>query len=494
MQENKILEKHKVITKGNGDRRIVLDRESGLCYSFHNPAKVTAVFDKGRWLMARCPSYHQGGWGRGSTGDSDGYYMHDNTQNLLRSTKSKAVIVDLPELFSPDQYDEFHKSRQKIERVLKTAKKQGVDSKVSIDVKYTGKYTGMDQYSSAKIKEARGIDVFKIIKDYSTACQVFVTGKGKKTVVDDYVVTTSEVRQNSVLVAFKDKAKKVWLNSQLLRCTDFERSFMGNQSMIQKELKKIANFEIPFNVLEAARLALNETTIVEQGPESSHVVKDKVGSNNKVNRHFTGALFLENAGRKFLMDIDREEIKHDIFNVFFVEVSKDATSIKSAYESMIPDVVKQAMASGLEVKRQGEWFFIPTGKKIEVGSNDVSRWARGDKNQHLVQKNISHGKGRPNSLYAPMNFGAEIDALVCGIVEHSGREHNPLCLGIRQKTWTKSTSDLSGRVLANETKVNSFYQSYGGSSSNENKTFEVDLWQVVGNTTVDNFTITGDVD
>ena len=233
---------------------------------------------------------------------------------------------------------------------------------------------------------------------------------------------------------------------------------MGGQSLIQAEVRKLSKYNIPFNILESAGLKLSETIVMEQGPEEDFQLRNEV-------RHFTGALLLSNADRVFLMDIDRQEIKHQIFNAFFVEVSAHVKSISQAYESMKPQAVLDAEKAGTEVLRQGEWFFIATGKTLKVRSEKVLRWDRTtEERQVVLRHDISHGKGRPNSLYKPVGFG-DLDQYVCGTVEHSGREHKPLDLGQEEET---------------------------SSGNGDFTTFK--LWTVVGNTTVSNFTIKGDID
>lgn len=253
------------------------------------------------------------------------------------------------------------------------------------------------------------------------------------------------------------------MNSQVLSISKFEDNFMGKQSLIQKSVREIAKYSIPFNVLASAGLKLEETRVLENGSEQDFELRNET-------RHFTGALLLENAGRKFFMDIDRIEIKNKLFNVFFVEVDSAVKSIAEAYESMKPQSVRDAEAAGIEVKRQGEWFFIATEHTVRVQTLNVfsGDWyvqrANVAPTQYVNKANVSHGKGRPNSLFRPFGFG-ELDTLVCGTVSHSGREHADLDLGQDEET---------------------------SSGNGDFTTFR--LWKLVPNTTVSNFTIEGEVD
>lgn len=114
--------------------------------------------------------------------------------------------------------------------------------------------------------------------------------------------------------------------------------------------------------------------------------------------HFTGALLFESTDstgreRVFLFDIDREEIKHQIFNPFITEINYSGNSINQvklndresdtgngtataeivstkviekpksiaeAYELLKPEAVREAELSGINVVRQGEFFFVDT--------------------------------------------------------------------------------------------------------------------------------------
>ena len=183
---------------------------------------------------------------------------------------------------------------------------------------------------------------------------------------------------------------------------------------------------IPFNVFEEANLDLFKVNVVEQGKEEDFMLprlvfdhevgmlmpvklecnytykripaiskkrkilkidkgtrttdkKDKKGNykteiyynvkfldlNQLENRHFVGAMVLELENKYYLFDVDRRELKYYRFNPFLTEVNKPVKSIKEAYKSLIPYKVTQALRKGLKVKRQGEWFFIPTNKKLK---------------------------------------------------------------------------------------------------------------------------------
>ena len=488
MSEKKVLQKEKVLTCGRGDRRAVLCFDSGLVYQYDDPSNITAQYAPklNAWVKLKRPYYNAGGWGRSSSGPVDEAYLIYNTESLLSSID--AAVYELNQ--------ESWLTNTDIIQYNKRAKEQNKDiQRMAMAKKYKHSVNEFPVLKPIELSEkmnsgsgGKGTDVFTAIKEMENAVNVFISGKGPQTNVATYRINSKIVIQGNTTVAYRAKNGDIVMNSQVLSLTGFERAFLSGESIIQNTIKSKAKVSIPFNVLESAGLKLNETKIIEQGPEETFQIK-KVNhySNDTETRHFTGYLILENAGRKFFMDIDRIEIKHGIFNVFFVEIDSKVKNYNEAYNSMKPDIVKTAENQGLKVLRQGEWFFIPTGEKAQVLERNIhSRLLRAEENNNLKDImtlqhfHVSHGKGRPNGLFRPVFNGQVINDTVCGIVTHSGREHRPLNLGYLN--------------LENENhKPEIFEKGYSYHNTSTDR-IEVDLYKIVGNTTVSNFTITGDVD
>lgn len=473
MSKNKILKKDGVIARGGGAQRAILCYDSGLIYQAADPENILGVYQPGKgWIVRKRPYYHSGGWGRSGSGDKEGHSTISNAMELARAIGGTVYQLSVDSFLTEKEIAAINKGIEKnnklIEELNRLAKKLNRDA---YQTDLTPILSNKLMFLIHRGESAKGENVIKTAERMDDALKVFLDGKGRKTSMGGYEFTPNKVSTKQAVVAFRSPSGDVFLNSQMLNVTHFEENFLGGQSMVQAEIRKIAKYSIPFNVLESAKLRLNETKIVEQGPESTHTIHaySKYGSRaGTQERHFTGALLLENRGRKFLMDIDRVEIEHGIFNAFFVEVDKRVKSIAEAYESMKPDEVKQAEQKGITVLRQGEWFFIDADKTIEVGTHTgVTRWARdegdeGHDKPYVLHRAVSHGKGRPNNLMVPVNFGPEYEGLVCGVVSHQGREHADLDLGVTE--------------------------------DKKNGTTKFKLFKLVGNTTVSNFTITGDID
>src|ERR1019366_7367289 len=127
---------------------------------------------------------------------------------------------------------------------------------------------------------------------------------------------------------------------------------------------------LPVSVFEQAKLDVQKLTIVEQAKDETLQIKtpnpkyrsyDEKNTEPKfimVPRHFTGASLFKIGREFFLFDVDRREIEHGLFNAFLVNLPKPVKTIAEAYDSLKPQAVKDAEAKGLEVLRQGEFFFI----------------------------------------------------------------------------------------------------------------------------------------
>ena len=61
--------------------------------------------------------------------------------------------------------------------------------------------------------------------------------------------------------------------------------------------------------------------------------------------------------RHFLVGQD----SNNMAQPFVTQVFRKLQTVEEAFDSLMPKAVKEARAKGLEVKRQGDWFFVPCG-------------------------------------------------------------------------------------------------------------------------------------
>lgn len=227
------------------------------------------------------------------------------------------------------------------------------------------------------------------------------------------------------------------------------RVAFGNEKLnrqeteVQRRLSSLVPM-IPFNVFHEAKLDLADYRLIARGPEESITrtvsngwTKSGEPKFKDETVHFTGASLFKIQDKYFLFDIDRREVEHKVFNAFLVELPHAASSIADAYESLKPDEVKRALAKGLDVKRQGEWFFIPVkGDDTPDCRTDADR-ERWEPEQLYRPLILQAGPNRPNTA----EMGIEAKAWVKGKIEHSGREHATLFL----KTWHKAVPNTATR-------------------------------------------------
>lgn len=82
---------------------------------------------------------------------------------------------------------------------------------------------------------------------------------------------------------------------------------------------------------------------------------------------------------------------------FMTQVGRRTKTLDDAFDSLMPKIVKEAIAQGLDVKRQGDWFFIPTAEPRCKKSFDAEwYWS-------LEGRRIDTGL-RPDVLYTDWRF------------------------------------------------------------------------------------------
>lgn len=281
------------------------------------------------------------------------------------------------------------------------------------------------------------------------------TGSRKRDSESVYVVT-----ENAIVIR---KFRKYGGNSQYVLAIKSGNEIIGNSSSLgiprlqrnvipeQLELESIIPM-IPFSSLKASGLKVSTYQKLDSTPHESvnvlvveyvrqELLQKKIEelskcsdiSNIKVetsgisylkDRHFTGAQFFsceDESGKrhKYLLDIDREEIKHGIFNAFMVKIAGEGVnSVKGAYDWLKPEAVKVAEAENVKVERQGEWFFV----KVDNFSKDVETMGQIETDQALCV-----GNNRPNIVEKVIR-GSDNKVYCAGTVRHRGREHRDLNL------------------------------------------------------------------
>jgi hypothetical protein len=225
---------------------------------------------------------------------------------------------------------------------------------------------------------------------------------------------------------------------ELVRRKETGKSWSVNGvSEVQKLLSQKITM-VPFSVFKQAKLDLSKFELLEKGPEETFnlfVMSTRYNEKTKeydviktdIKQHFTGACLFKIQGEVYLFDVDRNELANNIVNPFLVNVSDSKVkTISQAYESLKPQAVKDAEKEKLSVKRQGEWFFIPTKVSEAFVKEHYKTLTRQNELAPLI---LQAGPNRPN--YAKLGFEALGLVYVKGKISHSGREHKDLEL----KQW-----------------------------------------------------------
>lgn len=340
----------------------------------------------------------------------------------------------------------------------------------------------MIQYKKVEMNDTQKTVVPKILSvpllgksdDIGKSINCFLSGKtgkfGKYMSVENALVYRTlvtlrsgdfETRQD--LVAVRLSSGLLLGNSSILpligRSVSFGRESLNRSvSEIQTRLSQVLPM-LPFTVFQETGLSISNVKIIDQGIEETvtrKIINPKFERYNEKQKdvpefiaetvHFTGAKLFESDGVQFLFDIDRVEIEKNIFNPFLAKMPSSVKSIFEAYESLKPEVVKQAEKQGLKVLRQGEWFLIPS-LEFPENENATDKILKETKTQGATFR-LQAGQNRPNNAAYGFKIGDE--SYISGKLEHSGREHAPIIL----KGW----------------------------------------YRVVPNTAIESFQITGDID
>lgn len=134
--------------------------------------------------------------------------------------------------------------------------------------------------------------------------------------------------------------------------------------------------------------------------------------NRYQSRHYLASTLFKIRDHYFLSGFDEV----DRHNYFLCHVPGQPKTVHEALENLKPELVKRALAAGVEVVRQGDWFFIPaeylgiTGKTIRAASKtQVSAFRLGGMSgTHVVTK----------ARQVPVGEGGAVQAIVQGTVRH----------------------------------------------------------------------------
>ena len=145
----------------------------------------------------------------------------------------------------------------------------------------------------------------------------------------------------------------------------------------------------------------------------------------KIGYHHTlGGSVFEFNGRYFISGIDDTGVNNNLY--FLTELTRPVNSFDDAIAALKPEIVTEAEKNGIEVKRQGEWFFVKTDLNY---SNDNVVIC---KNSGLPNRNDDTGHHIAFELIQMNDY-----CIVRGIIRHDRKEHKQLKLydTAARKNW-----------------------------------------------------------
>ena len=187
-------------------------------------------------------------------------------------------------------------------------------------------------------------------------------------------------------VAYRLPSGEVLLNANRLKYVgrifawgrECQYSTGNNQTKIQRYLEQLGAISLPFTLFDETGLDVRDFEWIQKPVGETIIVKEEKHYQQFVGvpRHFPGACVFKIGEKYHLFDVDRKELEENkIFNAFIVEVPEPVSNVTEAYEALMPREVSDAIDSGIDVKRQGEFFFVKVGDecplKMDVSPEDL---------------------------------------------------------------------------------------------------------------------------
>jgi hypothetical protein len=190
---------------------------------------------------------------------------------------------------------------------------------------------------------------------------------------EDWYGWEKQTVKDEEILAYRFQDGSCICNANELRTTGYGTIYRASdregENQIQKILQHYGAVPLPFTLFTESNLDVRDFSwVCKPTPETVTVLREKTVYNNEtreydhsqeaIDRHFVGAAIFKIEDEIFFFDVDRQELEHGIFNAFITKIPKIATTIKGAYDLLMPDEVRTAIQEGTEVLRQGEFFFV----------------------------------------------------------------------------------------------------------------------------------------
>ncbi len=165
--------------------------------------------------------------------------------------------------------------------------------------------------------------------------------------------------------------------------------------------------------------------------------KDKHGRTETKQVHTLGDSVVRVRDRYYLSAVDETGRGRGMY--FFAELQTDRApqTLAEAFDSLKPKVVLGAEARGANVRRQGEWFAIPTKRLTSELMQDVARGIAVYRQRHVLGRD-GHHELEEAVIYRVGPQKGEVYAR--GVLKHTNNEHEDLDLALSAGIWSYTTS------------------------------------------------------
>jgi hypothetical protein len=173
-------------------------------------------------------------------------------------------------------------------------------------------------------------------------------------------------------IAYKMADGSILMNSNQLKYVGRKMAWgrevrrYHEESQEQIWLRDLGCIPIPFTLFEETNTDVRDFSWIVKPIAEAVVLKNGNIVIEEQSRHFSGGCLFAIDNETYLFDIDRQELNHGIFNAFVTKLPSRVDTIKDAYDLLMPDEVKKAINGGIEVNRQGEFFFVKVSEECPV--------------------------------------------------------------------------------------------------------------------------------
>jgi hypothetical protein len=155
-------------------------------------------------------------------------------------------------------------------------------------------------------------------------------------------------------------------------------------------------------------------------------VKDKQGQVHTRMVHTLGDSVVQVRDRYYLSAVDETGVGSGMYFLAELLTDRAPASLEDAQNFLKPKVVQEAEARGSNVRRQGEWFAIPTKFLTSELMRDVERGIAHYRQRHVLGRD-GHHELEEAVIYRAIPRKGEVYAR--GVLRHTKNEHVDLDLG-----------------------------------------------------------------